>query len=78
MLSEFSSYYRFICDDCGAAIQFPRTDCSGARGEYWDFADQLKGMGWRCSARYGELCLDCKRKADTGLLDRPVKRIARG
>ncbi len=75
--NEFAGYYRCICDDCGLAVQFPRSDLSGARSEYWDCVDQLKGMGWRVSARYGTLCLDCKRKADTGLLDRLLRSVGR-
>jgi hypothetical protein len=77
MTLEGAGFYRFLCDDCGAAVQFPRSDYRGARGEYWDCVDALKARGWRCSARYRSLSPGCKREADTGLLDRPVRSVGR-
>jgi hypothetical protein len=65
--------YRFVCDDCGVAVQFQRTESEDGRSEEWDCIDKLRAGGWRVSARYGTLCPECKRKADTGLLDRPIK-----
>ena len=79
MTLEKAGFYRFLCDDCSTAVQFPRSDysASDACGEYWDCIDALRGLGWRVSAKWGTLCLGCKREADTGLLDRKIGSVGR-
>lgn len=73
--------FRFACCDCRVAVQFPRHAEGGtadAHAEYWDAIAALREAGWRVSARYGTKCPECKRKADTGLLNKPLKRSVRG
>jgi hypothetical protein len=78
---------RFVCGDCGAERDFARTplhegasEFEAARAkeaEYWEAVHELRAEGWGVSERFGVRCPPCKRRANSGLLDRPIGAICR-
>lgn len=77
----------FVCGNCGAMREFARTlvhegsserdEARAKEAEYWDSREELKAEGWLVSERFGTKCPGCKRRANSGLLDRAVGSIHR-
>jgi hypothetical protein len=83
---------RFVCE-CGLARDFPRTtlhdvslhdarasDLERARAneaDYWERVHELRAAGWAISERFGTKCPECKRRANSKLLDRPLRSVGR-
>jgi hypothetical protein len=64
--------FDFSCEDCGLALQFERNPARERDGGYWEIVEGVRADGWMVSDKYGTKCPGCKRKANAGLLDRPV------
>jgi hypothetical protein len=67
--------FRWRCDKCSLEVEFPPTNFWGAWGE-------LKARGWHATKEqdvegYGwsHHCAACWRKANEGILDRPLRRV---
>jgi hypothetical protein len=65
--------FAISCEDCGLALQFERDPAQERDGGYWEIVDGLRASGWMVSDKYGTKCPGCKRKANAGLLDRPLR-----
>jgi hypothetical protein len=72
-----ASALAFRCEDCGLALQFERERAQAPAqehdGGYWEIVDALRASGWMVSDKYGTKCPGCKRKANAGLLDQPLR-----
>jgi hypothetical protein len=77
--TETKEGFEWRCDRCGLVAEFPPLD-------FWRAVSELKHRGWQFD-RYDEpegrggwthWCAKCERKANVGILDRPLVRSVKG